>query len=170
MRVRATRAAEPICFARWVSIAARTGCARRVRPLRLTRQALIGHHWVAAQLGMVHWGGTRWRLDMDWTRPLQRVRQKGRLSPWGCSSSPTPDPAFRRSSPVSGLGIGDRRWASYAPLRPTTHIRIHASPRPNLLLDCQRHLASIVLLERRSGRFHSSIDRLRGRIDNACAT
>ena len=41
--------------------------------------------------------------------------QKGRLSPWGCSSSPTPDPAFRRSSPVSGLGIGDRRWASYAP-------------------------------------------------------
>ena len=40
--------------------------------------------------------------------------QKGRLSPWGCSSSPTPDPAFWRSSPVSGLGIGDRRWASYA--------------------------------------------------------
>ena len=46
---------------------------------------------------------------------VSEMSQKGRLSPWGCSSSPTPDPAFRRSSPVSGLGIGDRRWASYAP-------------------------------------------------------
>ena len=55
-------------------------------------------------------------LEQPIVTPAQYA-QKGRLSPWGCSSSPTPDPAFRRSSPVSGLGIGDRRWASYAPTR-----------------------------------------------------
>ena len=85
------------------------GSKLRSRLCHGARALLLGRRRGASCL---RFGRARHHARSPWV--TRREHQKGRLSPWGCSSSPTPDPAFRRSSPVSGLGIGDRRWASYA--------------------------------------------------------
>ena len=47
-------------------------------------------------------------------------RQKGRLSPWGCSSSPMARACLSAIFRGPRLGLAGRRWGSYAPTAPGT--------------------------------------------------